>query len=418
MKYTLIALIIAIYMAGLSACGAQEQPSYEQVSQNQPPQEQVSQDQLVLQAVSFPDMITLSAEHLIGSTYFEVIFADEMGVMLSGGGVGPFTAIRATRDMNALPLYSTGYTNEGDAMYTMGWRNIAFDDAHLHFYIPLIYHTADGVTSQKIARMRTFYQYRDADFHVLHGQTRDHLGHTPQFIMTIGHMGYVNLFVCGDNLIVFDIHALDGYIRYTVTRLGTHGESVVLEKVYSMLNGNGYAMSDIFVSGGYIYSHVLRVEDYATTARYIMQHTMQGRLVKQFVLNIGDFLLMDEVQDTDSIEEIVVFGDFFVLTTRHDRAIVLRRNGVDLANIHVSESLLRMDGGVLLGAYHHNMDALYFWDSDSTVYVLTKPGEVHAIALHADGHISRILKCKSGNLLVQVQTDTGASLLYWYNLRD
>jgi len=364
--------------------------------------------------------ITFTDAHTLFFGFNHILFADEMGAFttLAGNNVG-FEFSRIGRCGSILPLYDP-------AGLTLRWPNLAFDAEKLHFFMPMIYTDENGNMTQKIVRMRTFFEHRNVYFtgQDLH-YFRQYFGHTPEIIRDLGHLGYTNIFTTDDGLILFEIVNVEGYLRYVITHLNldTNEEHVLLEKTYSNVVGEGYAISDIFVCGRYVFSYVMEIEDFSTVMRFIKKHDMHGNLIASYILDVETFLFMEEVGDIDSVEGIFKLEDFIVLTTRHHRAIVLKmyyseliETDGELVEVDTPAIFRQMFRARLLGAHHRNVDAIYFWDSYSTIYALSSAGTISAIEIESG--VSETRASASSPRITNIYNDGAGGLLVRVSVAD
>jgi len=180
-------------------------------------------------------------------------------------------------------------------------------------------------------------------------------------VREITHSGFVDFYIEGGSLIVFEHLRHGSSVEYVVTyvNLADNSEHMIISKTFSSHTNTGEVMPSIFVRNGRIYTYRFTV-DAQTTRHYMDIYDFDGVLQDTFALEIDDFLYMQEVNKNDAVSGLSMYNNIIILTTVSGRTAMLCVN--TLEEIYMPNSFRNINGPMLLSNFSEDSRFLYFFD--------------------------------------------------------
>ena len=349
--------------------------------------------------------IALMCEHYI-TTFTDVIFMDSYGIVFMiypqrTPSSHPLGIMRTHVDIIAT-LYSLDNTH-------IRWDNVAINSRG-DFFMPLI-STLDTQQRQEIRQFSSS----------LHTRRQDNSQGI--VIREMEPNSYVNLFATNHYLIIFEARIVDVYFVYEVIKLNLYdgSESTILKKMFSMNENVGQGISDIFVCNNLIYVYRFKTDASGDEHSFIDVVEFCGHILQTYLLEINYFLYMTEVSDEDTIIGIYKQGDYFIITSIHNRIAIFRAQDEGLVVVDVPDSFTRIGGATLIGGFSPSNNLTYFWDFNSTLYIFDLLSEQFfpttltiqqppndSLRVFQSDRITNIHRNSDGDILVQLRVNWDA----------
>lgn|GEM_PF-4173137 len=246
-------------------------------------------------------------------------------------------------------------------------------------------------------------------------------GNVPTFIREMNPHMFFNFFAVGDKLIIFEIIVEENRLVYQTTRLDTNtlAEEIIFEHSFSFENNAGHFVSNIFVENQSIYAFRTKVADNEAEVTFIDSYDFYGNLVHSYIIDTEDFMLMDEVNDMDTVVAVFKAGKYFILETMHSRTGIFGRVGDQLVEIEIPDSLQRIGSARPVRNWNLDTPYVYFWNyATHSLYVFDVGSQVfHRVHVNVDAEIddrlfeyqiplvSYVYRSPRGDIIFRVDSD-------------
>jgi len=175
-------------------------------------------------------------------------------------------------------------------------------------------------------------------------------------------------------------HATMSRMNDIVSKLNMHTKDAVdiMKYTFCLETRQGTNFINIFVGDGHIYTlHAIHEGSHRAVGHFINVYDFNGSLIKQHPLDIQDFMRVRVNNNTNSVTDLFVFGDFFVIGTAFNRTAVFEMRDNTLVQIETPHGL-----GRIISSYHTNVDVLYFMGEHNHLHFLTKDGVFQTIHIN------------------------------------
>ncbi|MDK2809150.1 MAG: hypothetical protein PWP24_1887 [Clostridiales bacterium] len=136
----------------------------------------------------------------------------------------------------------------------------------------------------------------------------------------------------------------------------------------------------------------------------IKEYSLEGDLLKNYPIDLTDFLKLKEVDDTDAVYRIFREGDYIILNTLNNRIKIYKISKDQLFDVETLPEFEKLLGARVIENYGNKSSYVYFQDGtgNNMLYVFdTKSGEISKINLIEKESLScYILRDEDGNIIV------------------
>lgn len=174
----------------------------------------------------------------------------------------------------------------------------------------------------------------------------------------------------------------------------------IINMKYQNNSGKIMVSSCIYEDKIYTYSIICGEKEQSV----IEEFSLEGNLLKQYKIDLEDFLKLKEVDDTDAIYRIFREGDYIILNSLNNRIKIFKISAKKLLDVETPPEFEKLLGARVIENYGDESGYTYFEDAngDNALYVFdTEDGDISKIDLISEGIQScNLIRDESGNIIV------------------
>lgn len=385
-------------------------------------------DEVAYDEAGYIEIISSESALIIINEHLETLSTGEIFFMLEGRGRVGKTWWRSDDGIfDTLHIYTADPFGHGVRGHWHFWSNIVsglisagFDE----FALGSNHNTPNDHASRHDIFLPAVIRQDDEAFQVILRFTAHQMFLTTEE-MTIRKTApalYMNLFTYEEYLIIFEPHLEGSDFVYRIIKFNPSDglEVLLIEKTFSLPANAGEVVSNIFVDDGSIFLYRISFREDGTRHFFIDEYDLFGNRLAAFPLKIEDFLHMPEVDDEDSVLRLYKTGDYFILTTLHNRTAIFRLSGNNLVEVAAPPSFRDFDATMLVRGFCSSDSYVYFWNfAQNTLYILDVPnGRIHSVdvELHLredhleiqERRIRLVHRNRQGDLVIEIGIDPEA----------
>ena len=227
---------------------------------------------------------------------------------------------------------------------------------------------------------------------------------------------FADMHYSNEQLILLEPKLFEGIFEYNISIIGleTQIEEIIISKLYNTLINIGEIISTIFVYEDNIFVYRILVET-NNTYYYIDKYNFLGEKLKSYLLDIEDFLYIEEVNDEDFVYKMYKQNNYLFLQTINNRSAILEIKNDQVILIDTPNELETLGGSNMLSYVGWQSDVMYFLNLQNKNYVIifnSLTSEFSLLKIYIDDaedtledEITNIYRDKFGNLIVQKRVD-------------
>ncbi|MCL1989218.1 MAG: hypothetical protein FWG64_14785 [Firmicutes bacterium] len=314
-------------------------------------------------------------------------------------------------------------------LYTIENATVQFPTVSIsddYFYIPLVFSENFGEPGEKgeLVETQKIVKLNSAVPPMILGENTQRQA---TIIREMPQVSYINFFVDGDNMIIFEPIFEDEseiFIYQIINRnLQENSENVIIAREFSTVTNFGEIIANIFVQNASIFLYRVEISQNGTRNFYIEEYDFAGNFVNRLNLDIENALYMPEVSAEDSVMQLFITDNLVILQTLHNRILMYAIVGNSLIEVDIPASLQRLGAANIIGnSFDFDGNGLIlFWNfNDQTLYLLDLQQwkfstanvfiEDNDISQFLQQNVNRIHRDVYGNLLFEVAINYQAYL--------
>lgn len=209
-----------------------------------------------------------------------------------------------------------------------------------------------------------------------------------------------------------------GNVNYLLTKhnMDTSKERILSINKYDSESKTGEVISSFLFDGEKIFTYQIKIEN-NNNNYFIKEYDLDGNVSNEYILNINNFLEINEINERDSVYKLYKHGNYFILNTLNSRVCIYKLINKELIEIKTPQCFLDFSQGCNYIEFFDGKSNLCFFQSlnDKNIIYLfdTTNGDFKEYNFNLDKEcIQSVNRDKDGNILFKVFKNNKYTLYY------